>query len=44
MEFVALNAGGLHFFELPPILESLSAALMFAGENAAKDTAVTAFF
>eukprot|EP00934_Nitzschia_sp_Nitz4_P004018 Nitzschia sp. Nitz4//scaffold51_size120721//106099//111539//NITZ4_003747-RA/size120721-snap-gene-0.26-mRNA-1//1//CDS//3329553922//4008//frame0 len=42
--FVALNAGGLHFFRSPSQQQQLSAALVNSGANARTDPAVTKFF
>lgn len=42
--FLALNAGGMHFFQSPSILQQLLFALSNAGANARSDPAVTKFF
>ena len=42
--FVALNAGGAHYFNSASVLTSLADALMSAGANVGKDETVSKFF
>lgn len=41
---ITLNAGGLHYFQSPSILQELSEAIMAAGSNVRSDPTVTNFF
>jgi nuclear pore complex protein Nup155 len=42
--FMALNAGGLHSFKCPSILQQLSSTILAAGTNMRSDPGVTKFF
>jgi hypothetical protein len=42
--FMALNAGGLHSFQRPSVLQHLSSSILLAGTNARTDSGVTKFF
>lgn len=41
---ITLNAGGLHYFQSPSILQQLSAAILAAGSNVKSDPQVDQFF
>ena len=41
---VALNAGGLHYFQCKTVLSNLTEAIMASGINIGRDEAVTSFF
>lgn len=43
-KMVAINVGGLHYFQLDSLLEELAKAILAAGENLANDPNVTRFF